>query len=392
MKTVLLAFAVFLANVMAAQTQHTIEGIILSRSDSAAVAFASVYVDVHTGTIANENGYFKLSSKQPIRNFTITHVNYESSVVTTDQVFPTGKIFLNEKSFRLHEVTVSGNTAETEIRLAVKKSSRAILLPVIVEGYYSEFVKTNGVYEKFADGMIRYYIPKGYKDEKSIDAKVIASRAVDLKPDDDGTLDMASPVGVRFALRHYDISRVKKFLDSLSFEDYQYSILSGDDVGEKTVVIDFSPKADRQKMLYKGTVHIDKEKNLIRYLDYKIAEETVPYSREVNAVLIKVKLMSARGTFLFDERDGQYMPVYVREMFELRMFNKKIDQTTAFTQQFQLLEAKASSQTPFKRSEEYSKKALYHNGTHFTDRFWENANLVQATKEEGEIVSKVSDQ
>jgi hypothetical protein len=375
-----------------AHPQHTIEGVILSQHDSVAVAFASVYIDQQAGTIANEDGYFKLTSDRPIKEITVTHVNYETlRVFADDRVTGFQKIYLSEKSFQLDAITVSGNTAETEIKLAIKRSSAAVVLPVSIKGYYSEFVTTNGQYEKFADGIIQYYLPKDYDDPKSIDAKVVASRAVDLKPEGEIDLDMVSPVGVRFTLRNYNISRIKKFLDSLSFDEYKYVIMSTED-DDENVVIRFSPKQDRKKILFEGVIHINKANNLIRFIDYKIAEETLAYSRETNVVVLKAKIVSGRGTIMFGNHpdSGIYSMLYIREEFGLRIFNKRIDQVNVFTQQFQVLEVKPASEKPLKRSEEYSKKALYKNGTKYTDKFWEAANLIQATKEEEEIVKKVS--
>lgn len=373
-----------------AQSQHTVEGLILSRSDSAAIPFASIYINQHTGTIANEDGYFKLTSDKPITQIAISHVNYEPLSLPADHLTGFQKIYLFERSFQLAEVTVSGNTAETEIKLAIKKSSQAVVLPVSLKGYYSEFVKTNGQYEKFADGIIQYYIPQNYKDEKSIDAKVLASRAIDLQPNGEIDLDLASPVGVRFALRNYNVSRLKKFLDSLSFDDYKFGIVSGDD--DDNAVIHFSPKPNRKKILYEGLMHISKENNLIKFLDYKIAEETVPFAREVGILVIKVRQISGHGVFIFDHHPDShhYLPVYIREEFGLKIFNNKIDQSNVFIQQFQLLEANPVDKSPIRKSEEYSKKALYKNGTKYTERFWESANLIQATKEEEEIVKKTS--
>jgi hypothetical protein len=130
-RSLLIAVPVLMGTTLFAQSQYTIEGIVVSHNDSSAVAFASIYVDEQTGTIGNQDGYFKLTSGKPIKTLTISHVNYETLKLAEGDLFNgVNKVYLVERSFQLREITVSGNTAETEIKLAVGNSSQAAMVPV----------------------------------------------------------------------------------------------------------------------------------------------------------------------------------------------------------------------------------------------------------------------
>lgn len=396
-----LIFVLFLIFSNVAFPQHIIvlKGKIIDTINSTAVEYASVSINNKPiGTISNSKGVFLLSfygSKND--SICFSHLNYYKKKIAINALIGIDslQIQLNEKEFKLDEIIVKTNSVPEIIEKAIINSNKKIKdkLPLSFETYYREFVNENGRYTKFSDGILDYYI-LGKSNKIKTTVRVNQSRAKEVQTENDDKIDwdLTSPLDVKEVGMFKAISKLKNILCKDNASNYKFKLLSNTSVdGTEIMLVSFEPKPEINQPLYTGNIEIDKKQNLILSFEYELLPNHAEYSKEINLLIIRGKLLNTKVKVLFNAVGNDYYLCYVKREIEMKLWNKKkINETFSFLSDLLVIKVVDKSNIkPISKKESYKKKALYPLGDNYQSDFWKNKNAIQLTSEEEKIINQL---
>jgi len=206
MKRYCLIAIFFIAGVCTpAVAQEKLDGELLDKITNKPVSFANLSVKGKPSitAISNEEGYFKLDSKNILDADTlfISHVNYISVDVSVHTLRgkKTNKIALTENTMKLREVQVHAAEDYVEFENVIAQTKKSLHFPITSTVYYRELVKENKSFNKFADGLLTVIYEQN-KDENEIKIRIDQCRTDNLPKDEDDQFELVSPVKLEFVL------------------------------------------------------------------------------------------------------------------------------------------------------------------------------------------------
>ncbi len=384
--------------IVSSQQKIVIEGQINDSKSNSAISFVNIYIqNKPVGTISNSNGIFSFTFDGAINDTIVfSHLNYEKRKIPVIQLTEkNSKITLIQKSFDVDEVTVTTSSIPEIVNNAVGNSVKKLRgnFPMLLQAYYREFVNENGQYTKFADGILDYHIGEKSKGIKTT-IRVNQSRAKEMPQKNETKIDwdLTSPLDVREVPIFKALNKLEQVFGKDNAPYYNFKLFSDTaDDDTETLLIRFEPKSKIEKPLYSGKIEIDRSRNLILSFEYILSPENAEFSKEINLVLLKSKLLQGEVKVLFNAIGADYYPRYIKRYVKMSVWNKKkIDETFSFLSDFLCTKVMATKTTLFiPKKEAYNKKALYSLGNNYDYSFWKEQNVIPLTPEEEEIIHKI---
>ncbi|GEP50622.1 hypothetical protein FNO01nite_12940 [Flavobacterium noncentrifugens] len=387
MKKICLLF-VFLSFAAPAQTV-TVRGFLKDATTNQPVISASVGVkNSAIGTISNEEGNFQLSLPENAE-VVISFLGYKPiAIPAADFGLDVKTIALQIDEQILEEVVISKIPIEKMLENLIVTSMARFNKPIILNTYYREFVKINGKYSKFSDGLLDYHISGSVKRNKS-DLIVKQSRTAQLFTNDelkeDEMIDFDSFVNVQHGVTYnYDFTFIKKILlDGDRYENYDLELKSKKSKdGKELFAINFEPKTD-SGAIYKGSIVFDPEAKLIFDIDIDLISENLKF-KERNILVARVTFMGNTIKAGYKLVGNNYILSYSSRFNKLRitMKKRKYDKTIESKSDIIVTDLHVDDLT-YNKKEIYKEKDLYARGNKYTDKFWlENNSLVLTTGEQ----------
>jgi hypothetical protein len=343
------------------------------------------------GTISNEEGAFQIAVKSD-SEISISHLEYKKySLKLSDLDNDSKIIYLEQNTLELEDVIVTKEPIEQLLLKAINISKSKFNKPIVLNTYYREFLKVNDKYTRFTDGLIDFHMNGNTKKTDS-DLIVNQSRAAKLISDDDETLDLASGLDVRKATtKQYNFYTIEKILfDSDNYEDYDFELKSKiDKLGTETYIINFQPKADLKKFLYKGTVVFDPNTYLISDLEIASDQANIQYTKVINILIIKASVLDLKLKSSFKVSNGNYLLSFTTRKGKIKIWNKKkYNEVIEYKSDLVVTDYKKDDLTYNKKSV-YNDKSLYERGNHYTDKFWLKNNSMVLTDEEQQVITRL---
>ena len=343
------------------------------------------------GTVSNDEGAFQLESKSNVE-FTISHLEYKKySLKLSDLNNDSKIIYLEQNTVELEDVIVTKEPIEQLLLKAINISKAKFNKPIVLNTYYREFVKVNDKYTRFTDGLIDFHMNGNTKKTDS-DLIVNQSRAAKLISEDDETLDLASGLDVRNATtKQYNFYNLEKILfDSDNYEDYDFELKSKiNKLGTETYIINFQPKVDLKKYLYKGTVVFDPNTYLISDLEIASDQANIQYTKVINILIIKASLLDLKLKSSFKVSNGNYLLSFTSRKGKLKIWNKKkYNEIIEYKSDLVVTDYKKDDLTYNKKSV-YNDRSLYERGNQYTDKFWLKNNSMVLTDEEQQVITRL---
>ena len=343
------------------------------------------------GTVSNDEGAFQLEYKSNVE-FTISHLEYKKySLKLSDLNNDSKIIYLEQNTVELEDVIVTKEPIEQLLLKAINISKAKFNKPIVLNTYYREFVKVNDKYTRFTDGLIDFHMNGNTKKTDS-DLIVNQSRAAKLISEDDETLDLASGLDVRNATtKQYNFYNLEKILfDSDNYEDYDFELKSKiNKSGTETYIINFQPKADLKKYLYKGTVVFDPNTYLISDLEIASDQANIQYTKVINILIIKASLLDLKLKSSFKVSNGNYLLSFTSRKGKLKIWNKKkYNEIIEYKSDLVVTDYKKDDLTYNKKSV-YNDRSLYERGNQYTDKFWLKNNSMVLTDEEQQVITRL---
>ena len=341
------------------------------------------------GTISNDEGAFQISTDSN-SEIIISHLEFKTQVVKLSQIDKTNTILLEPNTLILEDIIVTKEPINELLRKAITTSKSKFNKPIVLNAYYREFVKVNDKYTRFTDGLLDYHM-SGTTKKTNSDLIVNQSRAAKLITDDDETMDLASGLDVRSATsRQYDFYTIERILfDSKNYEDYDFELKSKVEKGNETYIINFQPKADLKKYLYKGSIVFDPNTYLISDLEIYSDQANLQYSKVINILIIKAAMLDVRLKTSFKTSNGNYLLAFSYRRGKLKIWNKKKYNETLEYKSDLVVTGYQNADLSYNKKEVYNDKSLYKRGNNYSDKFWLKNNSIVLTNEEAEIIKKL---
>lgn len=371
-------------------------GRVLESDNKTPARFANAYFKSSgKGTISNESGLFKLaiSSESVNDTLVVSFVGYKPHRISIHAIplKDTLVVKLQEFVTELAAVEVTSLSPLDLLQKALKNTSANSLTPAILNTYYREFVSKNGHYIKFADALVDYLVT--YKADKfpEIDVAVTESRAKSVPYNTGakslGDIEIPEPINLEILPRFFDIE--KKFEARFNPQDYDFESYDATD-GQRTFYkIQFKPKSNVAKPLYRGNFLIDKENEQIYSVEYEIPDENVKYVESRNILGVKFQVSKAKVYVQFQNIEGKCHLRYAKATLGVHVFNKKDYNVTHLFTSEMLVNKVSSDVRPFKRGEKYKKNSIYKRGNNYLTNFWEGQKALLATAEEEKIIESL---
>ena len=343
------------------------------------------------GTVSNDEGAFQLEYKSNVE-FTISHLEYKKySLKLSDLNNDSKIIYLEQNTVELEDVIVTKEPIEQFLLKAINISKAKFNKPIVLNTYYREFVKVNDKYTRFTDGLIDFHM-NGNTKKTDTDLIVNQSRAAKLISEDDETLDLASGLDVRNATtKQYNFYNLEKILfDSDNYEDYDFELKSKiNKLGTETYIINFQPKGDLKKYLYKGTVVFDPNTYLISDLEIASDQANIQYTKVINILIIKASLLDLKLKSSFKVSNGNYLLSFTSRKGKLKIWNKKkYNEIIEYKSDLVVTDYKKDDLT-YNKKAVYNDRSLYERGNQYTDKFWLKNNSMVLTDEEQQVITRL---
>lgn len=382
-------FLLFLLVWMTSSAQLVVRGKLTDRQTNEPVIAASIGIKGKaSGTISNEEGVFQLSVAADDQ-IMVSCLGYQPMVIPAHDFSADAKnIFLEPSEEKLEEVMVVNVPLHELLREAVAVSTARLNKPIHLQTYYREFVKTNGKYSNFADGLVDYHVT-GNTKKTNADVVVLQNRSVNLiSPDEDDEGVFALLKVENGATGGYRFHYLDAVLDKGKFDDYEFQLKSRTDKqGTELYVIYFEPKSAIEKPLYQGTVTFDPKTKLVQEASIGMADSHKQYAKTVNVLLARLSVMDVNFKVSYKTVGDNYVLSYNNRYAKLRIWNKKHDYL--LESRSDLIVTDFGIDKGYDKKSVFKKKYLYERPTSFATKFWQQSNAIVLTSDEQRIIDEL---
>lgn len=399
MKNVYLLLFVFITS-LSAVAQKTIKSTIKDLSTGEPVEMATISADgTSISTVSNAEGNFSITIPDNTTTLSISHLNYKPYTVNTADA--AAEIHLEPSIITLEEIVVSNQPVDGLLRGAVKASKKKLEKSLLLNTYYREFIKINGKYTRFSDGLVDFYVKR---KSGAADVYVNQSRAIKLiKKGDKGVLTYAKDTiseadeksienvnlySIDDAVSGaYNFKVIEKILGTATEYDFQLKTRQ-DQSGRDLQIVNISPKPGK-KGFYTGKVVYDTKTMLIMEYNYAIDPLYIKNTIDVKLLGFHFVFTAHEKKTIFTNDNDKYIIKYNKGRVAVHMeYKKKINDEMEFLSDVVVNNYKETEETPDK-SKRFKGKSLYTAGNHFTTEFWKNSNALLLTSAEEKLIKSV---
>lgn len=384
---------VFLFSIVSFSQSKTISGVVKDVTTSLPIESVSIGVEnSNLGTITNEEGKFKITLPDESSKITISHISYDAIQYQIKDGNTPIELFLHPKEFILEDVVINHKPGKKLLSDAVDASKQKLEKSLLLNTYYREFVKVDGKYTSFADGILDYYIKR---KSGASDLYVKQSRVLDLK--DEAASERKTAIqsmnfnDVRNAVKYaYNFKYVSDLLKS---DDYYFQVETQKETNGNSVdVITVEPKEGIEKeFMFVGSITYDSKSKLILDIDLKYSPEHKKYAELHNILILKFKLNDIARKTSFKIDGDKYVMVYSKTKINAYIkFGKMINNTFESVADLTTLDYK-EGEFNLDKSQKYKEISLFKNGNKYTEEFWKKYNVVLLSDAEENIIKTLNE-
>jgi hypothetical protein len=385
---------------LSAFAQKTIQSKIKDLTTGEPVEMATISAEGTTiSTVSNAEGNFRITVPDNVTKLSISHLNYKPFSVSIAEA--SGEINLEPSIITLEEVVVSNVPVDGLLRGAVKTSKKKLEKSLLLNTYYREFVKINGKYTRFSDGLVDFYVKRksgaadvyvqqsrALKLVKKGDKAILTHNKDSISAEDEKSIENVNLYSLDDAISGgYNFKIIEKILGNS--KDYNFVLKTRQDKsGRDLQIVAISPKPG-SKGLYSGSVTYDTKTMLILESSYAIDPLYKQNTVDVKFFGFHVVLTANEKKTIFTNDNDKYIIKYNKGRLGMHMeFRDKIDDEMEFLSDVVVNNYKETEETPDKKAR-FKGKSLYSAGNKFTTEFWKNSNALLLTAAEEKILKSV---
>ena len=173
----------------------------------------------------------------------------------------------------------------------------------------------------------------------------------------------------------------------LDADNYDYTIkLRKNSEGKDVEIITIMPKPEVKEVLFEGYVIYESASKLIMEIDLKLAESHQQYSKSINVLLFRMKILGFGKKIAFRNTNNKYIMAYSQNRIKFYVSNKnQFDDTFDFMSDVVTIDYK-EGEFEFDRKKRYKNKDLYSAGNNYTTEYWKTANMLLLTDAEEQVL------
>lgn len=388
MKNFYTLFLLLLSAVCFSQ-QLAVRGLLADAVTHEPVIAASVGIEnSRMGTITNEEGVFQLSVS-PSQIIVISCIGYKTHKLSAADFGDTEKkISLEPSEEVLEEVMVTKIPLTQVLQDVIVASKARFNKPVVLHTYYREFVKVDGKYKKFSDGLLDYHASGDAKKTKS-DLIVKQNRSFSLTANPDEEDERLSPtLNVQYGISNsYSFEFLEKnILKNKNVDDYDFTLKSRKNAdGSEWFAIIIEPKREVEASLFEGHVIYDPKTKLVYEYDLHFAPSHKQFFRTISLLGMHVAYLDKRFKAVYKMTGNNYELSYNNRFVQYKTWTKKFQQLSESRSDL-IVTNFEKDDLSYNKKEVYKKKYLYDKPTHMNGKFWQKNNAIVLTAEEEKII------
>lgn len=366
--------------------ERNFQAVLINSVTHTPISLASISVTKsNIGTISNEDGAFKLCYSDLNDSVRISHIEYETlDLCLSDKVIKK-EIYLTPRNIILSEVNVKAMSAQDLLLKAIEESSKKIETNVKLSTYYREFVKNNGQYSRFSDGLVDYTISISKKKTKTT-VTVKESRAIKLDTLKEEEFSINSPLDVRRAANIYNVSKIQQLINKDDFYKFNFKLVEFENDSELITII-LSPKLEIEEELLEKKITLNRNSYLIQEIEIHLPASHAQYAKTVNILVAKAQTIDRKMRIIYKENNSIYSLFYISRDFSMHFWNnKKVDGRIRFLSDLIVTDIQVGEIEEEEKRERYKHKSLYKRGNQFKTKFWLSNNSLLLTDEEEKII------
>jgi hypothetical protein len=340
-------------------------------------------------TVTNEDGSFRITVPAGTTTLRYNHLSYINVTQPINTSLTTIEVHLEPKEYTLDEVIVSTVPVNKMLKNIISNSQKHLEKSMLVTTYNREFVKLNGQYNTFADGLMEYHVKKQNGKSDLYLQQTRAFKVNDVKLNKlDQSVDGLAMFDVTNAIQ--DAYKFKSLDFLLDDQLYEYSLRNKtDSKGNGIQIVAISPKAGIEQNLYSGTITYDLKSNLILQMDIAQDPANKELSKTVKLFGISLTMYNQERKSVFTNDGGKYRLVYnkVNLGFTLK-FKDRIDDDFEFLSDIVVLHQKEGEFNP-DRNKRYQEKSLFKAGSSYTTEFWKSNNVMLLSNQEEKVLASL---
>ncbi|WP_394759044.1 hypothetical protein [Flavobacterium sp.] len=366
------------------------------------IEFAVIVKDVETGMPIDEVTITSLKSKQGFltnkngeaninlsseSDLQFEHSMYKTYIVKYAELNKKiNEVYLESNAKRLEEVILTSDSPQEILKNLVQNSLIKITVPVNLKVYLREFYKKNDQIIFFNDGLINFQIAGNSKNIKT-DILVEQNRAVGLL---DGDID-AELLGYdlnNIIENYYQFKYIDEILASNAKQKYDFQIKSFPS-NEDFLVIKVTPIEEVRGVLSEFTIVYDRNKMIIMEVSSLVPDSRLEDLRQSFLGSSKIFKLEFKNTFRTD--NDLY---YLANSKEVIAFEKKYKKQNRRIEVNNHMIITNFDKELFKYNDKniFKDKSLINKKTSFFTNYWDFESGFVSTKEEKDIIEKLSTQ
>ena len=382
-----------------------VKGRIIADDSGKPLEYASITINnTNISTVTNQDGFFSLRIPISAQNYQlkVQHLGYDNlSIPVITLIDKEDNVLrLRSGSIRLDEIeVVSGDGTELVKDALLSVSKNYDSEPNMMVAFYRESIKKGSNYISLVEAVLDVY-KESYRSYRDDQARIyIGRKATDINPKD--TIFMKFQGGISDALL-LDVAKHPDIVFGVDASEYIFNIENIITMNDRPhYVIDFSPKAGIEHILFRGKIYLDVESLAFKRVEFNMNVED---RSEASYIFIKKKPSSMRvdaesATYVVDyvEQDGKWhfnyssMEVKFKVRWKRRFFGLFSSTYTIFSE----LAVTDRYQDPFQK---FPRKERIHSSDVIAEKveyfqnpdFWGDYTVIEPDKEITNAIKRLS--
>ncbi len=374
------------------------EGKIVDKVSEETIPFVNIIVQNSTqGVISNEEGAFKFYIPTHAEYIEVSHIGYKTQTFPVNHIKPEPlTIYLEADEMALEEVIVTNKPINQILAGILDNSKQQLDKNIKLETYYREFVKINGTYSKFADGLIDFYLQPKRKTKIEANLTVDQSRAFQLA--EKGEIEQKGKLDLSELDSFFDIQKaansffsyeiVEGISNKKSSEKYDFELRSKKNHEGNTVeIIHVMPKSSVKEVLLEGKITYDPVQKIVLDIDLKMSDKHKQYVKMRNVLLFKFALHDIQIKQTYKYVNEKYIPAYKKSIIDLHIkFGKQMDDRMMCISDLVVTDFDDNVTAAPGKESYFRERSLYHSGMNYSENFWETSNTMPLSENEERIL------
>lgn len=336
------------------------------------------------GFLTNKDGeaFINLSKASDLQ---FEHSLYKNYIVKFSELNKkVNEVYLESNTKKLDEIILTSDHPQDILKKLVKNSLEKITIPMNLKVYLREFYKKNNKIVFFNDGLINFQI---FGDSKNIKTDILVeqNRAIGLLEIDIKNELLGYDLN-DIIQNYYQFKYLDEVLESSAKKRYEFQVMSYNS-NEDYLVINITPLEEANGVLSNYKIVYDRNKMIIMETGSMVAESRLGELRQSFLKSSKIFKLEYKNTF---KTDGSLY--YLANSKEVIGFEKRYKKKNNRVEVNNHMVITNYDKKLFKYNEHniFKDKSLISKKTKYFNNYWDVESGFISTKEEKEVIERLS--